>query len=117
METLTRLATADCQPGWANSSSPWKLDNPWGTRAFVFEAAAGTVLEAAIDGPGDGLFTVSGPFGVLLEVNDYESGIESGAVELPVDGAHFLQVGLAPGPSSQFDLGSTVRLKPLHRPG
>ena len=93
-----------------------ELANVWDARAFVLDAAAGTVLGVELEGPGDGLFRVSGPYGLLLEVDDGETGIESGAVELPVDGIHFLQVALFTGESSAFDLTSTIRMKPFHDP-
>ena len=93
-----------------------ELANFWDSRTFVLDATAGTILQAEIDGPGDGLLRVSAPFGLLMEVDDGETGIESGAVELPVDGIHFVQVEMAAGESSNFDLTSTIRLKPLHDP-
>ena len=93
-----------------------ELANFWDSRTFVLDATAGTILQAEIDGPGDGFFRVSGPFGLLLGVDDGETGIESGAVELPMDGIHFVQVEIASGQSSTFDLTSTVRLKPFHDP-
>ena len=60
-----------------------ELTNVWDSRTFVLDAAAGTILQAEIEGPGDGLFRVHDPYGLLLEVYDGETGIESGAVELP----------------------------------
>ena len=92
------------------------LRNYWDTRTFVLDAAAGTILEAGIDGVGDGWFHVSDPFGTLLEVNDNYTGVERGTVELELDGIHFLQVEIATGGPSSFDLNSSIRLKSLDDP-
>ena len=92
------------------------LRNYWDARTFVLDAAAGTMLEAGIDGAGDGWFHVSDPFGTLLEVDDNYTGVERGTVELELDGIHFLQVEMASGDSSRFDLSSSVRLKSLNDP-
>ena len=92
------------------------LRNYWDTRAFVLDATAGTILEVGIEGSGDGWFHVSDPIGPILEVNDGYSGVEHGAVELLTGGVHFLQVEMASGESSGFDLSSSVRLKPLNDP-
>ena len=93
-----------------------ELANLWDTRAFVLDAAAGTTLGVELEGTEDGLFRVYDPFGLLLEVDDGETGIESGAVDLLVDGIHFLQVEMFTGEPSTFDLTSTIRLKPFHDP-
>ena len=92
------------------------LANVWDSRTFVLDATAGTILQAEIDGPEDGLFRVYDPSGLLLEVDGVATGIESGTVELLVDGVHFLQVELFAGESASFDLTSTVGLKPFHDP-
>ena len=92
------------------------LRNYWDTRAFVLEATAGTILEVEIEGPGDGWFHVSDALGPILEVDDGYAGIEYGAVELLTSGVHFLQVEIASGDSSSFELSSSVRLKPLNDP-
>ena len=93
-----------------------ELANFWDSRTFVLDATAGTILQAEIDGPEDGLFRVYDPSGLLLEVDGVATGIESGTVELLVDGVHFLQVELFAGESASFDLTSTVGLKPFHDP-
>ena len=92
------------------------LENYWDSRTFVLDAAAGTILEVAIEGPGDGWFHVSDPLGLLLEVDDGYTGIEYGEVEVLLDGVHFLQVEMATGDASAFNLASNVRLKPLNDP-
>ena len=92
------------------------LRNYWDTRAFVLEATAGTILEVEIEGPGDGWFHVSDALGPILEVNGGYAGVEYGAVELLTSGVHFLQVEIASGDSSSFELSSSVRLKPLNDP-
>ena len=92
------------------------LRNYWDARAFVLDATAGTVLEVGIEGSGDGWFHVSDPFGSILEVDDGYTGVEYGAVELLTSGVHFLQVEMASGHSSGFDLSSSVRLVPLNDP-
>ena len=92
------------------------LHNYWDTRAFVLDATAGTILEVGIEGSGDGWFRVSDPFGVILEVDDGYTGVEYGSVEILTGGAHFLQVEMASGDSSGFDLSSNIRLIPLNDP-
>ena len=92
------------------------LRNYWDTRSFVLDATAGTILEVGIEGSGDGWFHVSDPFGLILEVDDGYTGVEYGAVELLTSGVHFLQVEMASGDSSGFDLSSNVRLIPLNDP-
>ena len=92
------------------------LDNYWDARTFVLDASAGTILEVAIEGSGDGWFHVSDPLGLILEVNDGYSGVEYGEVEVLLDGIHYLQVEMATGDSSGFALASNVRLKPLNDP-
>ena len=93
-----------------------ELDNYWDARTFVLDAAAGTILEVAIDGSGDGWFHVSDPLGLLLEVDDGYTGVEYGEVEVLFDGIHFLQVEMATGDSSGFELASNIRMKPLSDP-
>ena len=93
-----------------------ELAKPWDTRTFVLDTAAGAILEARIEGPGDGLFRVSGPCRLLLEVDDGYTGIESGEAELLVDGTYFLQVEMLSGESSTFDLISAIRVRPFHDP-
>ena len=92
-----------------------ELHNYWDTRAFVLEGSEGTLLEVGLEGMGDGWFNVSDAFGSILEVNDSYTGVESGTVEM-FDGVHFLQVEMASGDSSMYDLISNVRLKPLNDP-
>ena len=92
------------------------LRNYWDTSAFVLDATAGTILEVGIEGSGDGWFHLSDPFGLILEVNDGYTGVEHGAVELLTSGVHFLQVEMASGESSSFDVSSSVRLIPLNDP-
>ena len=92
------------------------LRNYWDSRTFVLDATAGTILEVRVEGSGDGWFHVSDPFGPILEVNDGYTGVEHGAVELLTRGVHFLQVEMASGKSSGFDLSSSVRLMPLNDP-
>ena len=93
-----------------------ELRNYWDTRSFVFDATAGTILEVAIEGQGDGWLHVSDAFGPILEVNDAYTGVEYGTAEVLTNGTHFLQVELASGESSSFELSSSVRLRPLNDP-
>ena len=92
------------------------LGNYWDTRAFVLDATAGTRLEVGIEGPGDGWFHVSDPFGLILEVDDGYTGVEYGSVELLTSGIHLLQIEMASGESSSFNVSSSVRLIPLNDP-
>ena len=95
------------------------LANGWDSRTFLFEALAGTTVSVELDGPSDGAITVSGPDGILLEVDDGYSGVESGTVELLSDGIHYVTVSTASGdlrdPAS-YGLTSSVRLNPFHDP-
>ena len=93
-----------------------QLDSPWDNRVFALDATAGTALSVALDGPGDGLLRVSGPTGQLMRVDHNSSGVEQGAVELPVDGVYFVQAEMASGDSGTFELSSTIRLQPFHDP-
>ena len=93
-----------------------ELANLWDTRAFFLDGAAGTLLQVQLDGAADGKFRVDGPAGLLLDVDEVLAGVEEAAVELAVDGIHFLQVEIASGTPSPLDLISTIRLKPFHDP-
>ena len=93
-----------------------ELANYWDARAFVLDATAGTIISVELDGPGDGRLVVSDPYGLLLEVDEGETGIESGAVELLTGGPHFLRVDMFTSDVSYFDLTSSIRLKPLRDP-
>ena len=93
-----------------------KLANLWDTRAFVLDATAGTTISVELDGPGDGRFVVYAPHGVLLEVDEDLTGIEFGAVELLASGPHFLWVDMLTRDDSDFNLTSSIRLKPLRDP-
>ena len=92
------------------------LHNYWDARTFVLHATAGTVLRVEMEGSGDGWFHVSDPFGPLLEVNDSFAGIEHGEVELQYGGIYFLQAEMASGDSGNFDLTSSVSLRPVNDP-
>lgn len=92
------------------------LRNYWDTRTFVLDATAGTILDISVEGIGDGWFSVADTVGTILEVNDTYTGIEQGSVEVLTSGVHFLQVEMATGDSSSFDLSSRVRLVPLDDP-
>ena len=102
--------------GRGNFEVDVNLRNYWDTRAFVLDATAGTILEVSLEGTGDGWFHVSDALGTILEVDDNYTGVEQGAVELLTRGVHFLQVEMATGDSSSFDLSSRIRLVPLNDP-
>ena len=94
-----------------------ELRNLWDTREFVFEPAEGTTVDIVIEGDGDGRSRVFDSFGLLLEVDDGYTGIESAEVEITTSGVHFLQVDLASGGEpSAFSVTSSVMLKPLEDP-
>ena len=91
------------------------LQNYWDTKAFF--TRGGTALEAEIDGPGDGQFHVTDAFGsTLLTANNEYTGIEFGRVEQLGDYPNFLQVEMASGESSAFDLTSSIALHPIDDP-
>ena len=95
------------------------LANGWDSRTFLFEALAGTTVSVELDGPSDGAITVSGPDGILLEVDDGYSGVESGTVELLSDGIHYVTVSTASGDlrdPAGYWLASSVRLRAFHDP-
>ena len=102
--------------GRGNFEVDVNLRNYWDARAFVLDATAGTLLEVSLEGTGDGWFHVSDALGTILEVDDSYTGVEHGAVELLTSGVHFLQVEMATGDSSGFELSSGVRLMPLNDP-
>ncbi len=94
-----------------------ELRNLWDTREFVFEGADGTTADIEIEGDGDGKFRVFDSFGLVLEVDDGYTGVESAEAELTTTGLHFLQVEMATGGEpSKFHVTRSVRLKPLNDP-
>ena len=94
-----------------------ELRHLWDTREFVFEAAEGTTVVIEIEGEGDGMFGVFSPFGIIQDVDDGYTGVESAEVELTAGGIHFLQVEMAWGVEpSRFHVTSSVGLKPLDDP-
>ena len=89
----------------------------WDTREFVFEAAEESTVVIEIEGEGDGMFGVFSPFGIIQDVDDGYTGVESAEVELTAGGIHFLQVEMASGGDpSRFHVTSSVGLKPLDDP-
>ena len=85
--------------------------------AFTFEGTAGSLFYASMDGPGDGAFFVSGPTGVVLDVDDNLSGLEEGAVELVVDGTYFLHIySYSEEPSTFLIESATTRITPFEDP-
>ena len=92
------------------------LQNRWDSASFFVNGAAGTMLEAQLNGSGDGTIRVSGPTGPILKVDETLTGVEHGSVELPVDGPYFLQVGMASGDSSTFELSGNIQVQPFHDP-
>ena len=115
-EFTSELGDRRLPVGRGNFQVDLNLRNYWDTRAFVLEATAGTILEVELGGSGDGWFHVSDPFGPILEVDDGYAGVEKGAVELLTSGIHFLQVEMASGDTSGFELTANVRLKTLSDP-
>ena len=91
------------------------LQNYWDTKAFF--TRGGTALEAEIDGPGDGQFHLTDALGsTLLTANNEYTGIEFGRVEQLGDYPNFMQVEMASGESSGFDLNSSIALYPINDP-
>ena len=95
-----------------------ELVNGWDTATFFLEGTAGSILEVAIDGIGDGVLSVVGPIGVVLQVDDTVEGLEYGAVELLLDGPYLVQVSSFQGEASKgpFTLASSVELLPFYDP-
>ena len=79
----------------------------------MVDAEAGTVIEVEIEGSGDGMISVTGPSGLLVQRDVNETGIEETEVGLPADGVHFVQVELGTGAASAFTLRSNVELIPV----
>ena len=102
---------------WSSSGSfqfDLDLNHLWDTRSFVTEGMAGSTLEVDVEGPGDGMITVSGPSGLPATVFDATySGVEAAVVELDTDGHYFLRVELAAGGPSSFVLLSNTELFPV----
>ena len=91
------------------------LQNYWDTKAFFI--SGGTALEVEIDGPGDGLLLVSDAYGsTILTANNGYTGIEFGRVQQLGDYPNFLQIEMASGDSSVFDLTSGIALYPIDDP-
>ena len=125
MPIVTKLAQGEFTSGMGDRRLPagrgnFQVDldllNYWDTQAFVLDATAGTILEVEIVGPGDGWFHLADSFGPLLEVDDGYTGSEYGSVEVLTGGVHFLQVEMASGDASAFEVSSNVRLKTLNDP-
>lgn len=93
-----------------------ELVNQWDTRTFVLEPAAGSKHKFWIDGPEDGLLRLFDPRGLLLEVDENYTGLESGEVEIQTEGIHFLQVEMLTNDPSVFTVGSTIKMVPLSDP-
>ena len=94
-----------------------KLRHLWDTSEFVFEAEEGTTVDIEIQGEGDGKFSVFDSFGLVLDVDDGYTGVESAEVEIMTGGIHFLQVEMASsGEPSRLHVTSSVGLKPLEDP-
>ena len=93
-----------------------ELRNFWATREFVFEAEEGSVIQIEMEGEGDGKFSISTPFERILEVDDGASGVERATTGLPTGGLHFLQVEMATGEPSTFQLASNVDLRLMEDP-
>lgn len=85
----------------------------WDVRSYAVEAAGGTVVEVELDGAGDGMFSVSGPAGVLATEDYTETGVEEVSVEAATDGLHFLQVELAAGEPTPFTVRSNIEWIPF----
>ena len=91
------------------------LQNCWDTKAFFTKG--GTSLEAEINGPGYGMFSVYDAIGsVLLTASNEYTGIEFGRVEQLGGYPNFLQVQMGSGESSGFDLTSNIALHPIDDP-
>ena len=91
------------------------LQNYWDTKAFFI--SGGTALEVEIDGPGDGLLLVSDAYGsTILTANNGYTGIEFGRVQQLGDYPNFLQIEMASGDLSVFDLTSGIALYPIDDP-
>lgn len=93
-----------------------ELVNQWDTRTFVLEPAAGSKHEFWIDGPEDGLLRLFDAHGLLLEVDENYTGLESGEVEVQTEGIHFLQVEMLTNSPTVFTVGSTIKMVPLNDP-
>ena len=93
-----------------------ELASFWDVRSFTFTGAAGSIVEAWIEGPEDGRLWMSSVSGVILGVDDSLTGPEYGSVELLDDGIHLLQVATASADPSTFAVGSSSRLTPFDDP-
>ena len=93
-----------------------ELVNQWDTLTFVLEPAAGSKHEFWLDGPADGLLRLFDPFGLLLEVDENYTGLESGTIEIQTKGIHFLQVEMLANSPATFTVGSTIKMVPLNDP-
>lgn len=90
-----------------------ELANKWDTSTFVFKPAAGTLFEVWMTGPQDGFFQISDAYGILMEADDNYGGRESAEIETRTDSIHFLQFGTESPESSQYMVGSNIRMEPF----
>ena len=107
-------------PGVGDFEFDVELANRWDQRAFTFTAAPGTIVAASIDGAADGQLTISTHLGAHPPIDESTSGVESGSVQVLLDGIHYLEVSTAPdGPAifpTTFTVTSSSRLQPLADP-
>ena len=85
-----------------------RLPGFWITFTFVLDGEAGKLLQLQLDGPGDGMFFVAGPKGLIAEVDQDTTGSEYVELELEDDGPHFVTVGMTSEDPQVFQLHSNV---------
>ena len=80
--------------------------------AFTFNAAAGTKVTIQIDGRSDGFITVADSVQTLTSQDSTKSGLEQTTFEVLRSGKHFVTIGSSSEGDFEFELTSSIRLRP-----
>ncbi len=93
------------------------LQNYWDDIAFVINEPTGTEVEFELTGDRDGKIDIFDSLGGrILDVDEVDSGTESGSFNVKRDGPHFLIVRQLVETPAAFTLGISRRLTPFDDP-
>ena len=84
------------------------IDSP----AFTFNATAGTKVTITIKGKSDGVIIVTDSVRTLITEDDTKTGEEEATFEVLRSGNHFVRINSKSDGEFDFELTSTVRLRP-----
>lgn len=82
------------------------------TPAYTFNAAAGTKVTIQIDGRSDGFIVVADSVRMLVSQDSTKTGVEKTTFEVLRSGQHFVSIGSSSDGDFEFELTSSVRLRP-----